>query len=58
MHRNQRLAVLLALLAAPAFARVAEWAMPSFISRCSTTAEAVIADFSTFEMPFTLLLAK
>lgn len=58
MRRKTLLAVLFALLAAPSFAHVVEWAMPSFLSRFGTTAEAVVEDFSTFEIPCTLFLLQ
>jgi hypothetical protein len=58
MRRKTCLAVLFALLAAPAFARVVEWAMPSFLSRFGATAEAVVEDFSSFEISCTLFLLQ
>lgn len=58
MKRKTLLAVLLALLAAPAFAHFQDWVLPAFLSRCSSTAEAVITDFSTFKLEATVFFIR
>ncbi len=58
MKRKILLAAMLALLAAPAFAHVVEWALPAFLSRCSVTEEAVLTDFTTFKLQSTILFIR
>ena len=58
MKRKTLLAVLLALLAAPAFADFQDWVLPAFLSRCSDTKEAIITDFTTFKLEATFLFIR
>ena len=58
MKRKTLLAVLLALLAAPAFAHFQDWVLPAFLSRCSSTREATITDFTTFKLQSTILFIR
>lgn len=58
MTRKHVLAVLLALLAPPALAHIQDWALPAFLSRCSTIREATITDFSTFKLECTVLFFR
>lgn len=46
------------ILAVPAVAHVAEWALPAFLSRSSTTAEATLNDFTTFKLEETILIVR
>lgn len=58
MRRKICLAILLALPAAPTLAHVVEWALPAFLSRSSTTAEATLNDFTTFKLEETILIVR
>ena len=58
MKRKTFLAALLALLALPALAHYQDWVLPAFLSRCSSTREATIVDFSTFKLECTVLFVR
>jgi len=58
MRKKALIAIMPALLAAPSLAHVVEWALPAFLSRCSTTAEATLTDFTTFKLEETILIVR